>query len=221
MVQQTPKYGIVLAAFVVACAVTYWIGLRPVPAIFDADLKSLPMKLDSWQGSDLPLDAVTRRILGADEVISRSYTDELPEPVNLLVVYRKYGRRDFAHRPEACFPASGYEIVVKRHAKVPYGGKDVDAIQVIAQKEEERVLILYWFASGGKTEANFAKQQLLMALDRLSPRKFGWAFIRVTCPVFYSDEDTMQRIRTFMSTASRPLEDALTQAKHRDSGAHQ
>jgi EpsI family protein len=209
----------VLAAFAVACAVTYYISFKPVQAVFDADLNSLPMRLDSWQGRDLPLDAETRKILGADEVISRSYGDDLPDDVSLLVVYRKYGRRDFAHRPEMCFPASGYEIVAKRHAKVPYGGRDIDAMQVVAQKGDERVLILYWFASGGKTEANFAKQQLWMALDRLTPHKFGWAFIRLTCPVYYSDEDTMRRVRGFMSTASRPLEDALTKARDRDSGA--
>ena len=219
MDQQTPKYGIVLLAFAVACALTYWIRLKPVPAVIDVDLGGLPITLGDWHGEDAAVDEETRKGIGADELVSRIYSDGSLDDVALLVVYRKYGRRGFVHRPEMCFPAAGYEIIGKGHTKVPYGSRDVDAIRVVAQKEGDKVVILYWYVSGERTVADFARQQLLMALDRLSPHKYGWAFIRVTCPVLYSEEDAVERMRSFLNVTSGPLKQTLTHSQHSDAGS--
>jgi EpsI family protein len=213
MDQQTPKYWLVLVAFIVACAATFWIKLKPVEARFSADLASLPMTIGSWQGETAPVDAEVEKSLEADGLISRIYTGEMGDTVQLLVVYRKYGRRGFVHRPEMCFPAAGYEIVSKSLTTVPYHGRKVQATKIIAQKDGGSVVILYWYASGERTEASFVKQQVWMAMDRLKPYKYGWAFIRVTCPVVYSESDTMDRLQDFLSAASRPLTNTLTRSR--------
>jgi EpsI family protein len=140
--------------------------------------------------------------------------------LGLLVVYRRYGRRDFAHRPEACYPAAGWEITGKRSTRVPYAGKNVDAVEVAARRGDVREVVVYWFASGRRTEANYIRQQVTMALDRLRPHKYGWAFIRVNSRVTVSEEATLSDIRRFLRTASGPLFTALTRSQSRSSGYH-
>lgn len=214
MAEQTPKYGLVLIMFAAACVLTYAVRLQPVRALQNADLKSLPMKIGDWRGEDWALDPKIEKSLGADDVISRSYNDGLPDNVVLFVIYRKYGRREFVHRPEACYPAAGYEITSKGYTTVPYAGRQITAYKVVAQKNEfDKQVIVYWFVSGKRTEASFVKQQIWMALDRIRPRKYGWAFVRIACPVIYSEEDALGRIREFLSKASAHLEKTLTGAR--------
>lgn len=211
MVKRTPKYYPVLIMLIISTAITYWIHSRPVKVLYTANLAALPANMNGWHGKDAKLDASTKQALDADEVLSRNYINQsMDAGLNLLVVYRKLGRRGFAHRPEMCYPAQGWEIISKSYTTVPYGGKDVQAVRVVAQKNDEKDVIIYWFASGRKVEASFVKQQLWMALDRLQTRKYGWAFIRISSPVIISEDDTMKQIRSFVKSASNPLIGTLT-----------
>ena len=214
MHKRTPNYCLVaLMTIVAACAGNYIATISPA-AKFNANLDALPMKLGIWQGENIELDATVKQALKADGLLCRQYTDLTTERrLGLLVVYRKYGRRDFAHRPELCYPAAGWEIAEKTYATVPYAGRNVQARFVVAQKGMSREAITYWFASGNRTEANFAKQQLWMALDRLQKPRVGWAFIRVNVPAMYGDEESQEITRSFMKVAEQALYEALTGEK--------
>lgn len=207
---RTPKYIIVFLMFAFAAGVTYWVNSRPLKVLFDADLESVPIKISAWQGADMEITEEVASALDADKVLSRAYMRSEDELMQLLVVYRKYGRRGFAHRPEMCYPAAGWELVSKSYTTVPYGGHDVQAVKIVAQKDYTKEIIVYWFASGQEMEANFVRQQLKMAVDRLRTSKYGWAFIRINSPVTVSEEDTMADIREFIQDASDPLMTTLT-----------
>ncbi len=203
---------VLIVSLIAASAVCSQILASKTPQVmFSPRLSTLPLQIDTWKGRDLELTQEISKALNADTIINRQYNDtQTGMPIGLLAVYRKYGRRDFAHRPELCYPAAGWEIIKKDYTTVRYNGKDIQARLVIAQKDRYRDVILYWFASGDRTEANFAKQQLWMALDRVQPRKYGWAFIRINAPVIYSDEDTLSQARLFMECADKPFVSLLT-----------
>jgi EpsI family protein len=206
-----PKYLVVFIALVLAMGAGYYLNTRAGAALFSANLDSLPKKIDSWSGEDDKLDNVIKDALNADSILSRTYTNSNGESVGLLIVYRKYGRRDFAHRPEACYPASGFDIVASSYKNIDYGNTSVRACEVIAQKEDQRDIILYFFASGDRTEANFIKQQFIMSADRLKTQKYGWAFIRFNSTVMYSDEETNKLIENFAKDIAIPLQKTLTE----------
>lgn len=211
MVKPAPNYFLVLLMFLIAAAGTYWVSSKPVKVLYNPDMDSFPRSIGSWNGNNLDLDAETKKVLDADEVLFRKYaSDSSNTDMGLLVVFRKFGRRGFAHRPEMCYPASGWEIISKSYTTVPYGGKNIQAFKVVAQKDNAKEIIVYWFASGQQVEANFAKQQLWMSLDRLKTKKYGWAFIRINSPVVSTEDDTMKQIRSFVRTASSPLMSTLT-----------
>lgn len=206
MVERSPNYALVLAVLIVTNVAAYWIREKPMPVLFNARLASFPLRLGHWEGQDLEMTQEVRKTLSADSLLSRQYADvESGDPVGLLVVYRKYGRRDFIHRPELCYPAAGWKITGTGYTTLPYNGTNIRATKVVAEKEGSREIIAYWFASGERTEANFLKQQFRMAFDRFQTQKYGWAFIRINCPVAYSDEDSMRTIRSFAAAASDPL----------------
>ena len=197
--------------FVLVGGVSYWVRARPVEVQFSADLDSFPLAIGHWQGSEMPIDSETRQALNVDSLLSRRYTHlESGSRVDVLVEYRKYGRRDFVHRPEMCYPAAGWEITRKGRMTLPYARKTTEAVRIVASKEGAEELVVYWFASGVRTEADFARQQLLMALDRLRTQKYGWAFIRLNTPIYSTQEEADAVVRAFLRSASGPLAAVLT-----------
>jgi len=211
MVKRTPNYLLVAVLTIGIACISQYIAQKSRGARFNAPLDSLPMKIGVWEGEDVELTEAVMQVLKADRVLCRQYMNsQTGESLGLLIVYRKYGRRDFAHRPELCYPAVGFEIVQKSYTTVPYAGRNVRARLVIAEKDAAREAITYWFGSGDRSEANYAKQQLWMALDRLQDQRYGWAFIRVNVPEMYGDEQALELTRSFLKQADKPLMKALT-----------
>lgn len=211
MAEQTRNYMITALVTVAAACLTMSISGRQPQVSFEARLDALPMTVGDWRGQDIRIDAGTRDALSADGFLYRSYTHKgTGRQIGLLIVYRKYGRREFAHRPELCYPAAGWEIIRKSYTDMPYAGSSVPARLVVAEQEGYREVITYWFASGRRTEANYLKQQARMALDRMQPQTYGWAFIRVNTPEWYGHGEALDLTRDFADDLQAPLETVLS-----------
>jgi Protein of unknown function (DUF3485) len=88
-------------------------------------LAELPRTLGTWQagaGEDTQLDPGVARFAGASDHIVRGYLDEKTgEKASNLVLYG-LAWKVFAHTPEACYPAAGYQLVkgpIDRSIAVP------------------------------------------------------------------------------------------------------
>jgi len=88
-------------------------------------LNELPRKFGNWEsrvGEDAKLDEKIARIAGSNDSIVRSYRNQKDgEKISALSLY---GRADkvFAHSPDACYPAAGYQLVkgpLDRELSVP------------------------------------------------------------------------------------------------------
>mgnify|MGYP000972453207 CR=1 FL=1 len=205
-----PKYLIVILLFIISSCITYWVSANPVRVVFTADFNSFPKVIAKWKGEDWKLDKEVKKGIGADQILSRTYyNDQDSKQMGLMVVYRKYGRRGFVHRPELCYPAAGWELTKKDWSTVTYKGQEIPVRYIVAERGAEREIVIYWFSSGERNEADYVKHQVWMSLDRLSSQKYGWAFIRINAPVVSSDEDTMNDIRKFVADISDPLKKSL------------
>ncbi len=210
MAEQKPKYIVVLLMLVAAGIVGCLIRSQPAEAKFSADFTSFPKRIGPYRGTDQLIDKQTLADIDADSYLCRIYSEPGSDQyLQLLIVYRKYGRRGFVHRPERCYPAQGYELVTQGYTTVPYNRKRVGAVKITARSESDRQLIIYWYASGERTQANFIWQQLAMALDRLQPRKYGWAFIRLSVSMPNSEKDALAQAGRFLQDADKPLTTCL------------
>lgn len=193
-----------------AACMNFALAHRQPEVKFDPTLESLSMDIGEWHGQEVQVDAGSRKAMGADRVLCRYYTDSRTgEQVSLLIVCRKHGRREFAHRPELCYPAIGWEITSRGYTHIPYAGRDVRARVVEAERDDNVVLVTYWFVSGRRAEANYIWQQAKMALDRLHTQRYGWAFIRVDVMATGGREEALNHTRAFMEDIEKPLADIL------------
>lgn len=211
-----PKYWVVIALMVVTFALgTFW-ELRPEPSGEIADVKLIPMAVGNWQAAgDVEIDPVTMEQIKADTYVQRRYVNPEGKSVDILLVYRRYGRREFAHRPELCFPAAGYNITKKDRTTLPYGGHDAEAVHLSVDGSRlaaPNMTITYLFASGKRTECDFIRQQILMALERVIPNKNGWTFARLTSAQAPGTDDAamVAAQQDFMRAMGPELEKVIT-----------
>ena len=214
MAKRSPNYVLVLLMLVVATGVTYWARTRPPIVPTGADLASLPVHIGEWsrEGNDWATDkdVLEGWIVDAKDFLARTYTNRDGSSMSLMVVYKGLDRRGW-HLSEMCFSGSGYNVT-QSLTDVPYAGRNASAVELVAVNPTEgtKEIAVYLFAQERRTESSFAKQQMSMALSRLKPSKYGWAFVRVTSSVTTSEEETMKHIREFFRAASGPLVKALT-----------
>lgn len=213
MVKRAQGYLIVSIMFIIAACGTYWARSRPTNIIIDADVNAIPKTVGVWSrfGEDMrpSQEVLDAWAVSRNDFLQRRYVNPLGESLDLLVVYKGEGRRDW-HLPEMCFRGSGYELVSETRTTVPFGGREIPAVKLIGQSDKNRQIILYWFVAGNETEVSFSRLQLSMALSRLKPRKYGWTFIRVNGDVKTTDDDALMCARGFLRSASNPIVKALT-----------
>lgn len=211
-----PKYWLVIALMVITFGLgTLW-EMRPEPTGEIADVKNIPMSVGNWRSQgDVEIDKVTMDQIKADTYVQRRYSNPEGKSVDILLVYRRYGRREFAHRPELCFPAAGYNITKKDRTTLPYGGRDAEAVHLSVDGSRlgaPDMTITYLFASGKRTECDFIRQQILMALERVIPNKNGWTFARLTSPQSPGTDDAamVAAQQEFMRAMGPELEKVIT-----------
>ena len=211
MAYRSPNYVPVIVMMVIALVGSVTFARKPDNITAQADVSAIPKERTDWKLThDINLDANVMAQIRADSYVDREYTNRSGQRVELLVVYRRYGRREFAHRPELCFPAAGYTITYKGKTTLPYAGREVPAVHLKANGQVGRTNLSYFFASGKKTEEDFLQQQLWMAFERLIPNKNGWTFIRLQSPTVTTDEDALAAQKDFMRTFAPAIEAVIT-----------
>ncbi len=105
--------AIVAIVLLIGCGAAYRIatarladvsGCVPLPR---GTLEALPTKIGSWVGEDMPLSEVVVEATDTDDHVSRVYT-RYGGGVALFVAYGVRFRDLAPHRPEVCYPGSGW-----------------------------------------------------------------------------------------------------------------
>lgn len=212
MAYRTPNPLPVVLLMAAALLLSIAFERREAPEVAGADVSVIPAQAGDWEMlQDIKDNDEIMKQMQADSYVHRIYQNSAGQQLQLLVVYRRYGRREFAHRPELCYPAAGYTITQKSKATLPYAGREVPVISVKANAPDGmRTNTTYFFASGKKTEEDFLQQQLWMAFERLIPNKNGWTFIRLQSPTLTTDADADAAQRDFLRAIGPQIEAAIT-----------
>jgi EpsI family protein len=156
----------------------------------------LPLTIGEWKGREGgPLDAETMAVLRADGVINRVYASAADRsPVDLYVAY--YARQQpgvSIHSPLHCLPGTGWEVQSAGSVDlVSSRGTAGQARKLIAQKNRDRALVLYWYSVHGRMIGSEAASRLYLLGDRLRLGRNDAALVRVVAPMA-DGEDTAER----------------------------
>ena len=106
-----------------------------------------------------------------NEVVQRSFISEaLRSEVMLLVAYGgTQGDVVQLHRPEACYPALGFEIDSKKAGKVALpGGFALPSVQITASAGERHENLIYWTRLGEDLPLDSTSQREILLRDAMA-----------------------------------------------------
>ncbi len=150
-------------------------------------LSFLPLQIDGWKGTDIPLDQDTLDILGAGEFLVREYENaSQPQPlINLFIAYfptQKAG--DTIHSPNHCLPGAGW--VPTSREVVQIGRPDGSSFPVnryVVSKAGERQLVLYWFQAHGREVASEYQAKYYLVSDSVRMNRSDGGLVRLMTPM--------------------------------------
>lgn len=125
----------------------------PPPASQDMLEATIPARVGAWRhvpaaGIVLPpQDELSKRIY--DRYVARAYAADGQPSIVLVVAYgstQDYGLQ--IHRPEICYPASGYDIGKSHSHPLRLGDTTVPAVALTASRAGHHDQILYWTRIG-------------------------------------------------------------------------
>lgn len=213
-----PKLALLGAMMVITVVLSVFATLQSKIPAARANVRVLTPELGRWRcvGSDISDSALA----DADSYLIRNYLRDDGQKVQLLLVYRRYGRREFAHRPDFCFPAGGFKELKRDNGTLAWAGRDDTAVHMLFDgKEVQRMdgkkgvpitTVSYFFVSGNRSESDFMRQQLIMAGERLFPNKNGWTFVRLVSERVTTDDDAQAAQQDFMKTFEGEIRSIIT-----------
>ena len=152
----------------------------------------VPQRVGSWRfntasGLVLPPADQMRDTLYS-QLLTRTYVREGAAPVMLLIAYS--GAQDGTiqiHRPEVCYPASGFRLtrnephrVKLAGASLAAGANAVPAREIVAETESRREQLVYWTRLGGHFPTRWIEQRLAVTAENFAGTIPDGVLVRVS-----------------------------------------
>lgn len=128
--------------------------VSPPPALSQERLEAaVPLTLGDYRSAPgfaavlPPRDELSKRLY--DRYLARGYVAPGRPAVTLVIAYgstQDYGLQ--LHRPETCYPASGWSIGETERLALDMGGRTIPAATLSAERPGRRDQVLYWTRIG-------------------------------------------------------------------------
>jgi EpsI family protein len=126
-----------------------------------------PWKFVAVSGLVIPPEDQLARTLYS-QLLTRVYSDDTHEPVMLLIA-QSAGQSGIlqVHRPETCYPASGYRISAVTEHDIRIGSHTLQTNRLSAVNEGSTEHIVYWIRVGDRIPTTWREQKLDVAEENL------------------------------------------------------
>ncbi len=183
--------------FLTAAYLHFGIKNKDVPPL--KPLSSFPTKIGEWNGSVSHFDKKIYEILGVDDSFLCNYKNRNNQTLQLYIGYYSSQREgDLIHSPKNCMPGAGWNIVKSSIITIDVpnqGPKKV--IEMALNKANEKMIMLYWFQSRGRTIYSEYWQKIYLIIDSIFKHRTDGSFVRLTAPVLKNEKETTKYLKDF------------------------
>jgi EpsI family protein len=179
----------------------------------------LPTEVLGMRGEEIPVSEAELAILPDDtEFAKMNYTDGRGNSVICQIVLSGGDRRSI-HRPEACLPGQGWNMLTNEPMEIDLGGGRELTVQKLRLSREVEtapgvrrtlpMLFLYWYVGNNMTTHDQINRVLRSNFDLLlHNRVHRWAYVIVSAPVLdgfisggMNEAQTLDVLRDFIREA--------------------
>jgi EpsI family protein len=171
------RRDVLLGGAAAAAAATAFLGMpdKPMKLIPDDTLERIiPQQVGDYvyettSGLILPPPDQLARLLYSQQV-TRIYTAPDQPTIMLLMAYgSSQGGMLQIHRPEVCYPASGFRLSETERLAIPLGGaRQIPARYFIASSDARTEHVLYWTRIGDRLPSSWTGQRMAVVKANLA-----------------------------------------------------
>lgn len=148
-------------------------------------LHQVPMELGPWKAAgEQSLDQSIVDYLKPDDYILRDYAGDAP--VNVFVAYFKSLEKTYGpHAPRICLPGAGWLETSSKisYLNVPGPMKSIPVNQLTYEKQDSRILVLYWYQNDRNVWADEFWAKLRLLPDLIKYHRSDVSLVRLITPI--------------------------------------
>lgn len=170
---------------------------------------AIPKQAGIWRtaadgGLVLPPEDEQRAAAVYEDQLARNYMDAAGRGVMFLMAYdRRQSGMLMVHRPESCYPGSGFEITANRATPLPLAPGVTPECRFLSTVRGERVeQVLYWTRLGNSFPASWDQQRRSIALQNLHGLVPDGALVRLSM-ISNDPDDALAVMKGFAATLFR------------------
>ncbi len=212
-ISQATGIAIIAILLVAGCAV-WWLHFRMPVELDFSSINRISLKLDRWQGQEIPLSDGVENMLRADSQFQRRYVGPDADLVWLYVGYygtERGGRPE--HTPWVCYPSAGW-VILSAIEMSPGGDSSEESgsggklNELVVEQGGARRLVHFWYQTHRtKNIATEIGLTIDHVLGRLSASgRADGALVRLSTPIDRAGiEPARQRLRDFAAALEPDL----------------
>ena len=178
---------IILALCLVITSIFIYLKPSSIAVEKNISLKQALADIHGWENNGFsPFDQKIVDALELDDYANQSYTKG-QDIVSLYIGYylttKKVGA---AHDPLVCFPGQGWVLTDKKSGELilnPETDSSLSYSSMIAQRGQQKELIIYWFQSYDQTNPDTLSQKISSLWGKILNNREDNAFVRITTPI--------------------------------------
>lgn len=187
MGQVSHRKIIILALCLVITSIFIYSKPSSIAVEKNISLKQALADIHGWGNNGFsPFDQKIVDALELDDYANQSYTNGT-DLVSLYIGYylttKKVGA---AHDPLVCFPGQGWVLSDKQTGELilnPKTNKSISYSSMVAQRGQQKELIIYWFQSYDQTNPDTFSQKITLLWEKNINHREDNAFVRITIPI--------------------------------------
>lgn len=186
--------GLLVGAFVLLHSVSHGEAV-----VSHQPLRELPYTLDSWTGTEQPLQERIVQAVGVSDYTNRIYFNPQLGLAQLYVGYYASQRTgDTIHSPKNCLPGAGWDPVQSGYIKISIpGGRQIVVNEYVIQQGLDKQLVFYWYQGRGRVIASEYSGKFWMVADAISRNRTDGALVRLVTPMNDGEVPAQARLVSF------------------------
>jgi EpsI family protein len=172
-----------------------------------------PNFIQDWQEKEvLAFDEQALNTLKVTDYVLRRYVNHEGRSLWLYIGYWDTQRRGAQmHSPKHCLPGAGWEPIEAQRVSLPLrepsGALTVN--RYLVQKDQDQMLVLYWYQSGGQAVAGEFDAKLQLINNAILRGRTDGALIRTMSPIYGSMQETFDLHVNYIQAISPVLRQFL------------
>jgi len=220
--RRSPTFGrvrLVLPATVMAIGVVLIQSTtRQTPVELDVPLRTMPLSLAGFSGTDRPVTEEEQRVAGMSDYVFRIFARDTTALFSVYVGYYESqvtGRT--IHSPKNCLPGAGWQQVESGRKNLTVNGQTVTVNRYLLANGPSQAIVYYWYQGRGRVAWSEYRVKWDLLRDAAKHGRTEEALVRIMVPLTEatagSAAELADRVKRADDVATRVAHELLPQVE--------